>query len=64
MAEPEWADKSDYSPDAWRARVLAARGKVKLDERRGRPTPAWIRELAAEEMPEIPRPTKRRGSAA
>lgn len=64
MAEPEWAEKSDYSPEAWRARVIAARGKVKLDERRGLTTPEWIRELAAEQMPDVQRPTKRRGSAA
>lgn len=63
MTEPEWAQKSDYSPQAWRTRVKAARLKVKLDERLGKTTPDWVLELAQEEIPDIARPT-RRGSAA
>lgn len=59
MAEPEWADRRDYSPLAWHNRVKAARLKVEYDQRLGKPTPEWVRELAAEELPELPRPTKR-----
>ena len=64
MAEQEWAQKSDYSPQAWRNRVKAARFKVDLDRRLGKTTPDWVLELAREEIPEIQRPTRRRGSAA
>lgn len=64
MSDPEWAERSDYSALAWGNRVKAARLKVELDRRRGKSTPGWIQELAEQDVPDIPRPTKRRGSAA
>ena len=64
VAEPDWAQKSDYSAQAWRNRVKAARIKVDIDRRLGKPTPDWVRELAQEEIPDVQRPTRRRGSAA
>ena len=63
VAEPEWATKDDYIPMEWRTRIKAAKLKVDLDRRLGKPTPDWIRELAAEDLPELPRPTRRRGAA-
>lgn len=63
VGEPQWADRSDYSAQAWRNRVKAARLKVTLDDRLGRTTATWVRELAQEPLPEIERPTKR-GRAA
>jgi hypothetical protein len=63
MAElPPYADESDYSPAAWRARISAARLKVTIDKRRGQQTPEWIEKLAAQPRGETERP--RRGSAA
>lgn len=64
VSDPDWATKDDYSPMEWRTRVKAAKLKVDLDRRLGKPTPGWIRELAAEDLPELPRPTRRRGTAA
>lgn len=63
VTEPQWAERSDYSPLAWRNHVRAARIKVKIDDRLGRPTPEWVRELAAEPLPELERPVKRRPAA-
>ncbi len=63
MAEQQWAERSDYSPLAWRNHVKAARIKVKIDGRLGRSTPEWVRDLAAEPLPELERPVKRRGAA-
>lgn len=63
MAEQQWAQKDDYSPQAWRNRVKAARLKVRFAEQLGKTPPAWVQELAREELPELQRPT-RRGSAA
>lgn len=60
VAEPEYADRSDYSPAAWRVRVKAARFKVDLDRRRGLETPQWIQELAREQLPPLEPPVKRR----
>ena len=59
MAEPQWAERSDWSPLAWRNHVKAAQIKVKLDRQTGRATPPWIVELAAEDLPEVQRPRKR-----
>lgn len=64
MAEPEWATREDYSPLAWRNRVKAAKLKVEFQRRLGRPTEQWIVDLAAEPLPELPRPTRRRRRAA
>ena len=47
MTEPQWAERSDWSPLAWRNHVKAAQIKVKLDRQTGRATPPWIVELAA-----------------
>ena len=63
VTEPQWAERSDWSPLAWRNHVRAAQIKAKLDRRLGRVTPAWILELAAEDLPEPQRPLKRRGTA-
>jgi hypothetical protein len=60
MSEPEWATREDYSPMEWRTRVKAAKLKVAFRERLGKPTEQWIRDLAAEPVPELPRPTRRR----
>lgn len=60
MTEPEWATREDYSPMAWRNRVKAAKLKVQFRERLGKPTEQWILDLAAEPLPELPRPTRRR----
>ena len=59
----EYAGREDYSAGEWRNRVKAARLKVDLDRRRGRATPAWIVELSAEPIPDVPRPTRRRPAA-
>lgn len=63
MAETEFYGREDYSPVEWRNRVKAARVKVSLDERRGRPTPDWIVELAGDDIPDVPRPTRRTSAA-
>ena len=60
MTEPEWATREDYSPMEWRTRVKAARLKVQFRSRLGKPTEQWIRDLAAEELPELPRPVRPR----
>ena len=60
MTEPEWATREDYSPMEWRTRVKAAKLKVDIQRRLGRPTEQWIQDLAAEELPELPRPVRRR----
>ncbi len=59
----EYAGREDYSAAEWRNRVKAARVKVELDRRRGRATPAWIVDLSAEQIPDVPRPTRRRPAA-
>lgn len=59
MTEPEWATREDYSPMEWRTRVKAAKLKVELRRRLGKPTEQWILDLAAEPLPELPRPTRR-----
>lgn len=61
--DEQWAERSDYSPLAWRNHVKAARIKVKIDGRLGRTSPDWVRDLAAEPLPELERPVKRRGAA-
>lgn len=62
MALQAGADESAYSPAERRARISAARLKMTIDKKRGQPTPAWIRDLAAQPRGE----TERRdcGSAA
>ncbi len=60
MTEPEWATREDYSPMEWRTRVKAAKLKVDIQRRLGRPTEQWIQDLAAEPLPELPRPVRRR----
>ena len=60
VTEPQWAERSDWSPLAWRNHVKAAQLTVEVDRRMGRATPAWILELAAEELPGPQRPVKRR----
>ena len=60
MAEPEWTTREDYSPMEWRNRVKAAKLKVQFQRRLGRPTEQWVLDLAAEPLPELPRPTRRR----
>ena len=60
MAEPDWATKDDYIPMEWRTRVKAAKLKVEIRRRLGKPTEQWILDLAAEDVPELPRPTRRR----
>lgn len=62
MATTPPADESAYSPAEQRARISAARLKMTIDRKRGEPTPAWIRELAAQPRGETER--RRRGSAA
>ncbi len=66
MAEYEWVPmtRADYSPMAWRNRVKAAKLKVKIDQRLGKSTEDWILELAAEPLPELPQPMKRRRRAS
>ena len=59
MTEPEWATREDYSPMEWRTRVKAAKLKVAFRQRLGKPTEQWILDLAAEPLPELPRPTRR-----
>lgn len=60
MTDPEWATREDYSPMEWRNRVKAARLKVEFRRRLGKPVEPWILDLAAEELPELPRPVRRR----
>lgn len=60
MTEPEWATREDYSAMEWRNRVKAARLKVEFRRRLGKPVEQWIVDLAAEPLPELPRPTRRR----
>ena len=60
VPEPEWAAREHYSPLAWRNRVQAARLKVELRRRLGKPVEQWVQDLAAEDLPELPRPTRRR----
>ena len=57
--EPQWAERSDWSPLAWRNHIKAAQLKVKVDARLGRGTPDWVCELAATHLPELERPSKR-----
>lgn len=57
--EAQWATKDDYSPMAWRNRVKAAKLKVDIQRRLGKPTEQWVLDLAAETLPELPRPTRR-----
>lgn len=64
VTEHEWATREDYSPMEWRTRVKAAKLKVEIQRRLGRPTEQWIRELADEPVPDLPRPTRRRRRAA
>ena len=59
VTEPQWAERSDGSPLAWRNHIKAAQLEVKVDARLGRATPDWVRELAAEDLPELERPRKR-----
>jgi hypothetical protein len=60
VAEDEWATRDDYSPMAWRNRVKAAKLKVDIQRRLGKPSEQWVLDLAAEPLPELPRPTRRR----
>ena len=60
MTEPEWATREDYSPLAWHNRVKAAKLKVELRRRLGKPVEQWVQDLAAEDLPELPRPVRRR----
>jgi hypothetical protein len=64
VPEPEWATREDYSPLAWRNRVKAAKLKVEFRRRLGKPVEQWVLDLAAEDLPELPRPTRRRRPAA
>jgi hypothetical protein len=48
-------DESAYSPAEHRARISAARLKVKIDQLRGDQTPAWIKELAEQPRGETER---------
>ena len=64
MTEPEWARREHYSPMAWRNRVKAAKLKVDIRRRLGKPTEQWVLDLAAEPLPELPPPTRRRRRAA
>ena len=66
MSEWEYVPttREDYSPMRWRTRVKAAKLKVKIDQRLGKPTEDWVLELAAEPLPELPPPLKRRRRAA
>ena len=57
------ADRQGFSRDAWHARISAARLKVTIDRLRGRETPEWIRELAAQPRDVLEEP-RRPGSAA
>ena len=63
MSEEPYAERDDYSPAEWRTRISAARLKVTLDRKLGRPTPPWIQKLAEEPRGEPERP-RRPGSAA
>ena len=60
VAEPEWATQDDYSAMEWRTRVKAAKLKVELSRRLGKPVEQWVQDLAAEPLPELPRPTRPR----
>jgi hypothetical protein len=60
VSEPEWATRDDYSPMAWRNRVKAAKLKVDIQRRLGKPSEQWVLDLAAEPLPELPRPVRRR----
>ena len=60
VADREWATKDDYSPMAWRNRVKAAKLKVDIQRRLGKPSEQWVLDLAAEPLPELPQPTRRR----
>ena len=60
VAEPEWATRDDYDPMEWRTRVKAAKLKVEFARRLGKPVEQWILDLAAEPLPELPRPTRPR----
>ncbi len=53
MSEYEWVPttREDYSPMQWRNRVKAAKLKVKIDQRLGKPSEDWVLELAAEPLP-------------
>lgn len=66
VSEWEWVPttREDYSPMAWRNRVKAAKLKVKIDQRLGKRSEDWVLELAAEPLPELPPPVKRRRRAA
>lgn len=57
--DAQWATQEDYSPMAWRNRVKAAKLKVDIQRRLGKPTEQWVLDLAAEPLPELPRPTRR-----